>query len=111
MKESIINAIGETIEDLLKNGLKTSFTDKELIKFGVTIPEIEIKAEDIKRLREKIKMSQSVFARLLNVNSSSVKQWEQGKRNPSGSTKVLLELLLRNPEILNYRFGKSSQAK
>jgi len=48
-------------------------------------------------------MSQSVFAQLLNVNSSSVKQWEQGRRNPSGSTKVLLELLLKDPNILNYR--------
>jgi len=48
-------------------------------------------------------MSQSVFAKLLNVNASSVKQWEQGKRNPSGSTKVLLELLKNNHNILNYR--------
>ena len=72
-------------------------------KNGVKIPDVEINATDVKKIREKIKMSQGVFAKLLNVNSSSVKQWEQGKRNPSGSTKVLLELLKKDPEILNYR--------
>ncbi len=103
MREKIKNAIGYTVQDLIKNGIKSSFTDKELKKLGIVIPEVEINAKDIKEIREKTKMSQSVFAKMLNVNSSSVKQWEQGKRNPSGSTKVLLELLRMNPDILNYR--------
>ena len=50
-----------------------------------------------------MEMSQSAFAKMFNVNPSSVKQWEQGNRNPSGSTKVLPELLKMNPDILNYR--------
>lgn len=103
MRDSIKEAIGSTVQDLVKNGIKTSFSVKELKKFGVIIPEIEINAQEIKSIRENINMSQGVFAKLLNVNSSSVKQWEQGKRNPSGSTKVLLELLKKNPKILNYR--------
>ena len=103
MREKIKNAVGHTVQDLIKNRIKTSFTDKELKKLGIIIPEVEISAKDIKEIREKTKMSQSVFAKMLNVNSSSVKQWEQGKRNPSGSTKVLLELLKMNPGILNYR--------
>jgi len=48
-------------------------------------------------------LSQSVFAKLLNVSSSSIKQWEQGKRKPTGSTKVLLELLEKSPHLLDYR--------
>ena len=111
MRENIKSAIGHTVQDLIKNGIKTSFTDKEFKKLGIMVPEVEINAKDIKEIREKIKMSQSVFAKVLNVNSSSVKQWEQGKRNPSGSTKVLLELLKMNPNILNYRIGFSSQTK
>lgn len=111
MREKIKNAIGHTVQDLIKNGIKTSFTDKELKKLGIMIPEVEINAKDIKEIREKIKMSQSVFAKILNVNSSSVKQWEQGKRNPSGSTKVLLELLKMNPNILNYRITFSSKTR
>ena len=103
MRKSIKNAIGETIQDLVNSGVKTSFTEKELKQFGVVIPDVEISAQDIQRIREMTKLSQSVFAKLLNVSLSSVRQWEQGKRTPTGSTKVLLELLQKYPSILNYR--------
>ena len=103
MRESIKNSIAETVQDLMNAGLTTSFTDKELKNLGVNIPEVEVSAEDIKKIRESIHLSQPVFAKLLNVSASSVKQWEQGKRTPTGSTKILLELLEKEPHILDYR--------
>ncbi|MHB9013009.1 MAG: type II toxin-antitoxin system RelE/ParE family toxin [Ignavibacteriaceae bacterium] len=103
MRASVKKAIGNTVQDLVKRGVKTSFTEKELKALGVEIPEVEINAIDIQEIREKTNLSQNVFAKILNVSSSSVKQWEQGKRTPTGSTKVLLELLRKNPDILNYR--------
>lgn len=111
MRKTINKAVGETIKDLLKNGIGTSFSEKELKALGVKIPDVEINAKDIQVIREKIKLSQSVFAKILNVSSSSVKQWEQGKRTPTGSTKVLLELLKKNPDILNYRIESPSQSQ
>jgi len=107
MRESIKKAIGSTVKGLINNGIKTSFTEKELKVLKVEIPNVEINAGDIQRIREKTKLSQSVFAKVLNVSSSSVKQWEQGKRRPTGSTKVLLELLSKNPKILDYRINSS----
>lgn len=107
MRESIKNAIGDTVQDLILSGVKTSFSIKELKELGVIIPEVEIDARDIREIRKKIKLSQTVFAKLLNVSPSSVRQWEQGKRKPSGSTKVLLELLRMQPTILNYRIKAS----
>lgn len=109
MRDSIKKAVGNTVQDLIKRGIKTSFTEKELKELGVEIPEIEMSAKDIQAIRERIKISQSVFAKILNVSSSSVRQWEQGKRTPTGSTKVLLELLRKNPNILNYRIEFSIQ--
>lgn len=111
MRASIKKAIGSTVEDLIKSGVKTSFTEKELKELGIKIPDIEMDAKDIQKIREKIKLSQSVFAKVLNVSSSSVRQWEQGKRTPTGSTKVLLELLKKYPNILNYRIETTSQNK
>jgi len=109
MREKIKKAIGDTVQDLILSNVKTSFTEKELKEFGVIIPKVKINARDIQKIREKSKLSQNVFAKVLNVSSSSVKQWEQGKRTPSGSTKVLLELLKENPDILNYRIKSSTQ--
>nr|WP_320194260.1 helix-turn-helix domain-containing protein [uncultured Desulfobacter sp.] len=103
MKKSMKDAIGNTVQDMLNSGLNTSFTEKELNALGVIIPDITITPYQIKKIRQKTNLSQSVFARLLNVSPSSVRQWEQGKRKPTGSTKVLLELLDKSPQILNYR--------
>ena len=103
MKKSIKDAIGQTVQDMLNSGLSTSFTERELNSLGVIIPDITITPNQIKQIRLKTNLSQAVFARLLNVSPSSVRQWEQGKRKPTGSTKVLLELLDKSPQILNYR--------
>ena len=105
MRKSIKKAIGTTIQDMLDSGFQSSFTKKELNSLGVKIPDIVITSEEIKGIRKKTNLSQAVFAKLLNVSSSSVKQWEQGKRVPTGSTKVLLELLNKSPHLLNYRIG------
>ena len=70
---------------------------------GVKIVSVSISAEEIQNIRKILRLSQSVFAKLLNVSLSSVRQWEQGIRTPSGSTMVLLELLQREPKLLNYR--------
>jgi len=111
MRDEIKIAIGNTIQDLIKSGIKTSFTEKELKEFGIVIPKVEIDAQDIQRIRGKTNLSQTVFAKVLNVSPSSVRQWEQGKRKPTGSTKVLLEILEKHPSILNYRISMYQDSK
>lgn len=103
MRSSIKSAIGETVQDLVNLGNKTSFTQKELDSLGIKIPEINLSIYQIKDIREHMRLSQTVFAKLLNVSPSSIRQWEQGKRQPTGSTKVLLELLKKTPHLLDYR--------
>ena len=105
MRESIKKAIGETVQDLVNSGIKTSFTQKELNSLGVKIPEVKLTTTQIKEIREQMNLSQTVFAKLLNVSPSSIRQWEQGKRQPTGSTKVLLDLLQRFPHVLDYRLS------
>ncbi|MCG8549395.1 MAG: helix-turn-helix domain-containing protein [Desulfobacterales bacterium] len=103
MRDSIKKAIGETVQDMMTSGFKTSFTEKELNLLGVTIPEVQLSMHQIKEIRATLNLSQTVFAKLLNVSPSSIRQWEQGKRQPTGSTRVLLDLLKRSPNVLDYR--------
>ncbi|QTA81224.1 HTH domain-containing protein, Cro/C1-type [Desulfonema limicola] len=104
------DALGSLTQDLIDAGLGSPFTEKELNYYGINIPEIKnISPKKIKVIREKAQFSQSVFARLLNVSTASIKQWEQGTRNPNGATKVLLDLLDRYPHILDYRINKSKR--
>jgi putative transcriptional regulator len=103
-------ALGSLTQDLIDAGLGSPFTEKELSYYGVKIPEIKkISPKKIKLIREKVQLSQSVFARLLNVSAASIKQWEQGTRNPTGATKVLLDLLDKEPHLLDYRIHKSKR--
>ena len=103
MRNSIKKSIGSTVQDLLNSGFDVSFTKKELKELGVKIPDVEFSPEKISKLRKQMNLSQTVFADILNVSPSSIRQWEQGKRTPSGSTQVLLELLEKSPHLLDYR--------
>jgi len=105
MRESIKDAIGETVQDMMDSGIKVSFTKKELDLLGVEIPKVQLTTNQIISIRKQMNLSQTVFAKVLNVSASSIRQWEQGKRKPSGSTKVLLELLEKSPHLLDYRLS------
>ena len=107
MRESINEAMASTVTDMLKVDLKVSFTQKELRKMGVEIKSVSLSSKEIIDIRKTLKVSQSVFAKLLNVSLSSVRQWEQDLRKPSGSTMILLELLQKEPHLLDYRIDLS----
>jgi putative transcriptional regulator len=106
MRKKIKESLKSSIQGILDAGFGISFTEAELKKLGVKIPSISITPEKIQKIRNKMNYSQPVFARLLNVSPSSVKQWEQGDRRPTGPTTVLIDLLGRNPHILDYRLTK-----
>ena len=59
----------------------------------------KMEARDIVRLRERCKMSQIVFACVLNVSVKTVQSWEQGERKPSQAALRLLEILMADPEM------------
>ena len=107
MRNSINEAIASTVTDMLEADLKVSFTQKELRKMGVEVKPVSLSSEEISSIRKTLKVSQSVFAKLLNVSLSSVRQWEQNLRKPSGSTMILLELLQKEPHLLDYRIDLS----
>jgi len=55
MRDTIKKAIGSTVQDLVKNGIHTSFSANELKELGIKIPDVEINAQDIKEIRKKRK--------------------------------------------------------
>lgn len=57
-------------------------------------------AERIKSLRKSLRVSQPVFAGMLNVSGSTVRAWEQGQRQPDGPSLRLLEVAERHPDAL-----------
>jgi putative transcriptional regulator len=56
-------------------------------------------AAKVKRIRKKLNMSQTVFARTLNASDATVRAWEQGKRVPDGPSQRLLEVAEKHPHV------------
>ena len=52
---------------------------------------------NVKRVRHSTKTTQAQFADLLGVGVDTIKSWETGRRNPSGSAAKLLTLLSKDP--------------
>lgn len=54
----------------------------------------------IRDIRQTLSVSQQVFAQMLNVSASTVRAWEQGKREPEGPARRLLQIAESHPEVL-----------
>lgn len=52
---------------------------------------------DVKRVRRKLGMSQSDFAARFGINTATLRNWEQGRRQPEGPARVLLKIIDREP--------------
>jgi putative transcriptional regulator len=62
----------------------------------LAVPEVkQFSAADIRAIREANRLSQPVFAKYMTVGPSTVSQWEQGKKRPSGAAARLLDVVLR----------------
>jgi len=55
---------------------------------------------DIKALRARLGMSQVEFSAAYRLSIDAIRQWEQGRRAPSGAAKTLLDAIEREPETM-----------
>lgn len=54
--------------------------------------------DDVKKIRTDLQLSQSAFASLMGVSARTLQEWEQGRREPSGSAYSLLRIAQKHPE-------------
>ena len=91
-RSPILDAVHETANGLFKAGVMDRVTLREFDR--LCLPPIEpLEPEQIKRLREKSRVSQAVFAALLNTSVSTVQKWEIGQKRPTGTALKLLHLV------------------
>ncbi len=71
----------------------------------ITLQEREDEAEALqdmarftRRIRRRMGLSQTELARRIDVSPETIRNWEQGKRCPTGAARALLRVLDRAPE-------------
>ncbi len=55
-------------------------------------------AGDVAKIRHKLGLSQQAFAAFMGVSVATLRNWEQGRREPHGSAKSLLLIAKKVPE-------------
>ena len=91
-KSPILAAVHATTKRLHKAGVMDQVTLREFDQ--LCLPPVEpLEPEQIKRIRESSRVSQAVFARLLNTSVSTVQKWEIGQKKPTGTALKLLHLV------------------
>jgi putative transcriptional regulator len=93
-KSRLLGAVHETAQDLHKLG----FIDKRTMReydFLCVKPVPVYSAEQIRSMRERYRLSQSVMASILNTSLSTIQKWEIGDKRPAGPSLKLLSILDR----------------
>ena len=57
-------------------------------------------SKQIKKIRNKLNLTQAVFAEILGVSIKTVEAWEAGKNVPNGSAQRILDLLKKEEGFL-----------
>lgn len=62
---------------------------------------IRVPAEvDVKAIRRRMGLTQAAFAARFGFTLSAVREWEQWRRRPEASARVLLKVIEREPEAV-----------
>jgi DNA-binding transcriptional regulator YiaG len=56
--------------------------------------------EDIAALRRFVGLTQAAFARAMGISVHTLRNWEQGRRQPEGPAIALLRIAARHPRII-----------
>jgi putative transcriptional regulator len=94
-KSEAFEAIHSSASALLKVGAIDKATMRSFDESCLTMP-APLAPEQIKKLRERVRVSQPVFARYLNTSESTVEKWETGAKRPSGTALKLLSIVQKH---------------
>jgi putative transcriptional regulator len=65
-------------------------------RYRVHVPE----TIDVKKIRTQLGLSQHAFAATYGFALSAVRDWEQGRRRPERSARILLKIVQKEPEAV-----------
>lgn len=70
------------------------------MKAGKAARSTTIAANEVAAARLKTGLSQAMFAQALQISARTLQEWEQGRREPSGAAKALIQIAFRHPEVI-----------
>ena len=107
--EELIGALTE-FRDALASGepIETRFTVRTV---ELNLQPRLYDAAEVRRLRERLKISQPLLAMYLGVSVQTVRAWEQGKKTPSPMACRFLDEIAADPERVRRRLRANLKSK
>lgn len=90
--DMLADSLSELITDYEENN-GTNLTH-EVLTINIT-PARKYSGEEVRTIRMKNHLTQSILAKYLCVSQKTIEAWESGKNTPNGPSSRLLELLER----------------
>ena len=97
VEASMIKGLEEALAFAQGTGTARTRLVERTVRRARVAPPPAYDAARVRRVRDRLALSQPVFAAALNVSPQTVKAWEQGARLPAGPTLRLLELAEEHP--------------
>jgi putative transcriptional regulator len=92
--------------DKIRTGLgeAKAYLDESADKhaFGIHVPA----RVNVKKIRTRLGLSQESFAQTYGFALSAVRDWEQGRRQPERSARILLKVVEREPDAVTRALAK-----
>jgi putative transcriptional regulator len=101
--KEIKGEFGSTFDEIsaaLSEAIEHAEGKRTLRTTSLPRPPKALSGPEIRRLRTKMKLSQALFARCLNISVKTVQAWEQGTGRPTGAGLKLLDIARKNPDLL-----------
>lgn len=70
------------------------------MRTGKTARVTQVRLPTAAEARAQVGLSQMDFANLLGVSARTLQDWEQGRREPTGAARTLLQVAVSHPEVL-----------
>jgi putative transcriptional regulator len=67
--------------------------------------------DDVRSIRERYGLSQPKFAALMGISVGTLRNWEQGRRKPEGSARILLRVVAKHPDAVLDAVGEEGLRK
>src|SRR5580693_4572971 len=87
------SALGRRLVAGLNEALAHARGEIELPSYTVTVPY----RVDVAKLRHRLGLSQSAFARAFGLDVTAIHAWEQGRRRPDRTARILLAVIAKEP--------------
>jgi putative transcriptional regulator len=94
-KELLETAKGMRASDIMNDAAYQKITMRHLGRAAEAPAATKITGDDIRAIREGARMSQAVFAHLLNLTTDYVSKLERGEKRPTGAALALLNVIRR----------------